>query len=95
MTDRRIQSLTEDLLFLLGLEGSLSQVRKLASVCGKIISLGNCVGNVTRLMTRTIFAVVNSATNRNSLISLTPEYVDELNFWKDNLVHFFMRVMGL
>ena len=59
-TDRRIQSLTEDLLYLLAFEGSLYQVRKLANVSGKIISLGNCTGSVTRLMTRNTFAVVNS-----------------------------------
>ena len=62
-TDRRIQSPTEDLLYLLASEGSLYQVRKLASVCGKIISLGNCTGSVTRLMTRNTFAVVNSASS--------------------------------
>ena len=42
---------------------SLFQVRELASVCDKIITLGNCVGNVTRLMTRNTFAAVNSVTN--------------------------------
>ena len=52
------------------------QVHKLASVCGKIISLGNCVGNVVRLMTRNIFAVINSAMNWNSMVSLTPGCVD-------------------
>ena len=79
-------SLTEDLLFLLGSKDSLFQVRKLASVCGKIFSaLGNCIGNITRLMTRDTFAVVNSVTNWNSLASLAPDCINELNFWKDNL----------
>lgn len=87
-TDTRIQSLSEDLSFLLdATHPSLYQVRKLASVCGKIISLGNCVGNVARLMTRNIFAVVNSAMNWNSMVSLTPGCVEELNFWKVNLVY--------
>ena len=54
---------TQDSLFLLGSKDSLFQVRELASVCDKIISLGNCVGNVTRLMTRNTFAAVNSVTN--------------------------------
>ena len=86
-TDTRIQSLSEDLSFLLdATHPSLYRVRKLASVCGKIISLGNCVGNVARLMTRNIFAVVNSATNWSSMVSLTPGCVEELNFWKVNLV---------
>ena len=82
-----MQSLTEDLSFLLDSgRPPLHQARLLASVCGKIISLGNCVGNVARLMTRNTFAVINSAMNWNSLVSLTPDCVDKLNFWKDNLV---------
>ena len=77
-TDTRIQSLSEDLSFLLdSTHPSLYQVRKLASVCGKIISLGNCVGNVARLMTRNIFAVINSAMNWSSTVSLTPGCVDD------------------
>ena len=87
-TDTRIQSLSEDLSFLLdSTHPSLYQVRKLASICGKIISLGTCVGNVARFMTRNIFAVINSAMNWNSMVSLTPGCVDELNFWKANLVY--------
>ena len=79
-------SLTEDLLFLLGSKDFLFQVRKLASVCGKIFSaLGNCIGNITRLMTRDTFAVVNSVTNWNSLVSPAPDCINELNYWKDNL----------
>ena len=63
-TDTRIQTLSEDLSFLLdSTHPSLYQVRKLASVCDKIISPGNCVGNVAWLMTRNIFAVINSAMN--------------------------------
>ena len=87
-TDTRIQSLSEDLSFLLdSTHPSLYQVRKLTSVCDKIISLGNCVGNVARLMTRNIFAVINYAMNWNSMVSLTPGCVDELNFWKVKLVY--------
>lgn len=84
-TDKRIDSLINDLSSLLCSERSLHQVRKLASVCGKIISLGNCVGNVTRLMTRNTFLVINSTADWNSLVSLTPECLHELNFWKNNL----------
>ena len=77
-TDTRIQSLLEDLSFLLdSTHPSLYQVRKLASVCDKIISPGNCVGNVAWLMTRNIFAVINSAMNWNSMVSSTPGCVDE------------------
>ena len=87
-TDTRIQSLLDVLSVLLdSTHPSLYQVRKLASACGKIISLGNCVGNVVRLMTTNIFAVINSAMNWCSMVSLTPGCADELNFWKVNLVH--------
>ena len=62
-TDKRIQSLTEVLSFLLGSERACEPDKGDASVCGKIIPFENCVGNVTGLMTRNTFAVVNSATN--------------------------------
>ena len=38
-------------------------------------------------MTRNIFAVINSATDWNLMVSLTPGCVDELNFWQVNVVH--------
>ena len=38
-------------------------------------------------MTRNIFAVINSAMNWNSMVSFTPGCVDELTFWKVNLVY--------
>ena len=84
-TDKRISSLEEDLAFLLATSLSSHPVRKLASVCGKIISLGNCVGNFSRLMSRNIFAVINSAPSWNSYVVLSPEALAELNFWKDNV----------
>ena len=36
-------------------------------------------------MTRDTFAVVNSVTNWNFLVSPTPKCINEINFWKDNL----------
>ena len=84
-TDKRIDSLINNSSSLLSSERSLHQLCKLASVCGKIISLGNCVGYVTRLMTRNTFLVINSTADWNSLVSLTPECLHELNFWKNNL----------
>ena len=35
-------------------------------------------------MTKNTFAVINFATSWNSPVPLTPECLDELNFWKDN-----------
>ena len=84
-TDKRISSLQEDLAFLLATFLSSHPVRELASVCGKIISLGNCVDNFSMLMSRNIFAVINSAPSWNSYVVLSPEALAELNFWKDNV----------
>ena len=60
-------------------------VRKLVSVCGKIISLTSCVGNVSRLMTRNLFAVINSASSWNSNVQLSSESLTEWNFWRSNV----------
>ena len=84
-TDKRINSLQEDLAALLAFSSSCHPVRKLASVCGKIISLGSCVGNVSRLMSRNLFAVINTAPTWFSYVRLSSEALDELNFWKSNV----------
>ena len=69
---------------LLAFSSSSHPVRKLASVCGKIISLGSCVGNVSRLMSRSLFAVINTAPTWNSYVRLSSEALDEY-FWKSNV----------
>ena len=91
-TDKRINSLQEDLAALLAFSSSCHPVRKLASVCGKIISLGSCVGNVSRLMSRNLFAVINTAPTWFSYVRLSSEAPDELNFWKFNLMWQFLTV---
>ena len=83
-TAKRITSLQEDLATLLAIPSSCHPVRKLASVCGKIISLGPCVGNVSRLMSRNLFAVINTAPTWNSYVRLSSEALAELVFWKSN-----------
>lgn len=72
-TAKRITSLQEDLATLLAIPSSCHSVRKLASVSGKIISLGPCVGNVSRLMSRNLFAVINTAQTWNSYARLSSE----------------------
>ena len=83
-TAKRITSLQEDLATLLAIPSSCHPVRKLASVCGKIISLGPCVDNVSRLMSRNLFAVINTAQTWNSYARLSSEALAELVFWKSN-----------
>ena len=81
-TDKRITSLQEDLAALLAISSSCHPVCKLASVCGKSISLRSYVSDVSRLMSRNLFAVINAAPTWNSYVRLSSEALAELNFWK-------------
>lgn len=83
-TEKRIQSLQDVLNSILSVSSSCIPVRKLASVCGKIISLGKCVGNVSLRTTRNLFTLINSASSWNSYVLLSPESLTELIFWKSN-----------
>ena len=59
--------------------------RTLAAVVGQIISLTLCVGDVTRIMTRSLYAVVNTKVSWNSTIELSKEAYAELVFWNQNV----------
>ena len=48
-------SLQDDLHSMLSTSSVRIPVRTLVSVCGKVVSLINCVGHVSRLMTRNLF----------------------------------------
>ena len=63
----------------------LYHVKRIASISGKIISLGNCVGNVTKLMSRDLFVVINSSTSWKAHVYLSVESIRELKFWKNNV----------
>ena len=56
-------------------------VRTLAAVVGQIISLTPCVGDVTRIMTRLLYAVVNTKVSWNSTVELSKETYADLVFW--------------
>lgn len=86
-TDKRINGLQKDLDDILSSGAFSVHVKSIAATCGRIISLGNCVGNVTRLMTRNLFAIINSRASWNSFISLTPQALSELKFWNVNIGH--------
>ena len=63
-------------------------VRTLAAVVGQIISLTpcvGCVGHVTRIMTRSLYAVVNTKVSWNSTVVLSKEACAELAFWNQNV----------
>ena len=52
---------------------------------GQVISLTHCVGSVARIMTRSMYAVVNQKLSWNSEVELTKEACDELAFWDRNV----------
>ena len=55
-TVKPIMSLQDDLNSIASVSSLLSQLASLL-----VLSLGNCVGNVSRLMTRNLFALINFA----------------------------------
>ena len=59
--------------------------RHIARVVGKIISLSIAVGPVSRLMTRSLYAVLNNRDFWSDFLSLTPDALSELSFWQSNL----------
>ena len=84
-TDKRIQSLKSDLDEVFNNARSSFHVKKIVEIVGKIISLCVCVGNVTRLMTRNLYSIINSSASWYDYVKLTNEAVFELKFWKDNV----------
>ena len=84
-TDKRIQSLEFDIENLTLRPHDLVHVKQIARIAGKIISLGNCIGNVTRLMSRNLYVVINSSRSWNDHVYLNEEAICELRFWKNNL----------
>lgn len=84
-TDKRIESLASDLDDLLRDSHVAVHVKRVATVAGKIISLSNCIGNVTRLMSRNLYSLINSASTWFDFVKLSKEVVIELAFWRENL----------
>ena len=84
-TVKRITSLQEDLAALLAISSSCLPALKFAFVCGKIISLRSCVGDLSRLMSSNLFLVINTAPTWNSYVRLSSESLAGLNFRKPNV----------
>ena len=61
------------------------KARNLASVIGKIMSMSLAIGPVSRLMTRSMNALLNSRQYWNQPLSMTPEVKAELQFWNSQL----------
>ena len=52
---------------------------------GQVISLTHCVRSMVRIMTHSMYAVVNQKLSWNSEVELTKEACDELAFWDENV----------
>ena len=83
-TDKRISSLLVDLNDLLRNKQRAIHVKRIATVAGKIISLSNCVGNVAKLMSRNLYALLNSAQSWFDHVQISEDVVIELKFWREN-----------
>ena len=85
VTEQIISQLKANIDSVLKGDSKIVSVRNLATVVGQIISLTPCVGGVTRIMTRSLYAVVNTKVSWNSTVLLTKEACSELVFWSQNV----------
>ena len=69
------------------LKPSLS-ARFLASIVGRIISMGLAVGPVSRFMTRSLYAVLESRQMWCGMLTLSEEARSELEFWSASLADY-------
>ena len=60
----------------------------LASIIGKIMSMGLALGPVTRLMTRSLYGVLNAKSSWCQTLLLTAEATEELSFWLRHIRNF-------
>ena len=62
--------------------------RRLASIIGKIISMGLAIGPVSRFMTRSVYAALEARQSWCDLLRLSPEARTELEFWVASLADY-------
>ena len=85
VTEQRTSKLKANIASVLKGDSMIVNVRSLTTLVGQIISLTPCVGGVTRIMTRSLYAVVNTKVSWNSTVVLTKEACSELVFWSQNV----------
>ena len=62
--------------------------RSLAGITGKLISMSIALGPVTRLMTRSLYALINTRHSWCHTLTISPEAIKELQFWLDQINNF-------
>ena len=85
VTEQRISKLKVNIDSVLKGDSMIVNMRSLATFEGQIISLTPCVGGVARIMTTSLYAVVNTKVSWNSTVVLTKEACSELVFWSQNV----------
>lgn len=60
-------------------------VRQLASIVGQIVSMSLGLGSVARLMTRSLYTIINCRTTWNDQVVWTEEAWAEMKFWENNI----------
>ena len=70
------------------LASSTVHVQWLASAVGQIISMSLAIGQVTRLRTRALYAMINSRQSWADRLCLSKDAREELVFWKSCLLCF-------
>ena len=61
------------------------KAREIASIVGKIISMSLAVGPISRLMTRSLYALLNTRSYWCQALQVTPKAREEVNFWRTQL----------
>ena len=69
------------------LDGGSLKARDLASIIGKIISMALATGPVSRLMTRRMYALLNSRIYWCQMLEINLEARSELEFWLNQVDH--------
>ena len=82
--DHKIEALRNTLAAILG-KGAIP-AKLIASIVGKIISMSIALGPVARLMTRSLYALLNHRKSWFQRLTITAEARTELSFWSKSLV---------
>ena len=85
VTEHRTAKLKSSIDSILEEDCTTVNVRTLAAVVGHFISLTPCVDDVTRIMTRSLYAIVNTKTFWSSIVVLSKEAYAELVFWNQKV----------
>lgn len=95
ITEKRIQDCKQNLADLFHRLPHIT-ARQLAQFTGRIISMGPVIGNVSRLMTRKCYELIESRFSWDSLIKFDSlhGFITELVFWSNNLENYNCRYMN-